>query len=41
MRDQEQPFDAEFRVHDTLKLHPQRIERPLPDATVMVDFAHS
>src|ERR1700676_275880 len=39
-RDQEKPFDAEFLVHDAVKLHPERVERPFAHAAAMIDLAH-
>src|ERR1700716_4353948 len=40
MRNQEQPLDAEFRMHDPVKLYPERIERPLADAAAVAHLAH-
>ena len=39
MGDQEQPLDAEFLMHNTLKPHPQWIERPLAPSAAVIDFA--
>ena len=39
MRDQEQPLDAEFLVHDAVELHPDRVERPFAHAAAMADLA--
>src|SRR5215208_7340706 len=39
-RNQEQPLDAEFRMHVAMQPHPQRIERPFADAAVMAHFAY-
>ena len=40
VRDQEQPLDAEFRVHVAVEPHPDRVERPFPHPAVVAHLAH-